>query len=55
MFGNIEVVAEGNITEEDVSNLRHVVDFFALGEEIWSRGDDAEGAIERIFSRLEAP
>jgi len=51
----IPVVAEGNITEEDVSNLRHVVDFFALGEEIWSQGDDANAAIECIFNRLEAP
>lgn len=47
----VPVVAEGALTEEIVTRLAPVTDFFAIGEEIW-REDDAVAALARLVARM---
>ena len=47
----LPVVAEGAIDEDVVARLAPVVDFFAIGDEIW-REDDAVAALTRLTARM---
>lgn len=47
----LPVVAEGALTEDVVSQLAPVTDFFAIGEEIW-READAVAALTRLVARM---
>ncbi|TCM78360.1 thiamine phosphate synthase [Rhodovulum steppense] len=47
----IPVVAEGALDEELIANLSPVVDFFAIGEEIW-RTDDACATLARLIAAM---
>jgi thiamine-phosphate pyrophosphorylase len=47
----VPVVAEGNISLEDAARLAPVVDFLALGTEIWS-GEDPAANLRAYLARL---
>ena len=47
----LPVVAEGAIDEDVVARLAPVVDFFAIGDEIW-REEDAVAALTRLTARM---
>ena len=47
----LPVVAEGAIDEDVVARLAPVVDFFAIGDEIW-RENDAVAALTRLTARM---
>ena len=50
----VPVVAEGNIGDNEIKMLRDVVDFFALGQEIWAMSEQPVEMLDRVFSLLEA-
>lgn len=47
----VPVVAEGLITLDDAEKLAQVVDFFALGDELWSTDDPAK-TLQNYLSRI---
>ena len=47
----IPVVAEGNMTLELASKLAPVIDFLALGQEVW-KNDTPELNIKEYISRI---
>lgn len=48
----IPVVAEGGLTPERVEAIAPVVDFLALGQEIWSAPEGPDAALRAIVERI---